>query len=87
MLVRDDHLLISEDSNSDCFTRWKFGLIGRFSSGSQSLPVIKSALSYYWGRQRRFEILQANENAWLILLETEADLLWAMHNGPCPIRI
>lgn len=81
-LVRDNHILISEESNPGCFSKWKFGLVGRFLSGSKPIDVIKAALSYYWGKHRCFEILQAKENAWLLLFENEADLEWALHNGP-----
>lgn len=81
-LVRGNHLLISEESNPGCFSKWKYGLVGRFITGSQPVGVIKAALSFYWGRHRSFEILQASENAWLLLFEKEADMDWAMVNGP-----
>lgn len=84
-LVIGDRLIISEEVGSDCFSRWKFGLVGRFVRGTQPLAVIKAALQFYWGRSRSFEILQANDKAWLILFESENDLLWALHNGPWAI--
>lgn len=85
LLVRDDHLEIDEESSVGCFSRWKFGLVGRFVSGSQPISVIKAALNYYWGRLRNFEILQAREGAWLILFDSESDLVWALSNGPWAI--
>lgn len=84
-LVKGDRLLISEEAGVDCFARWKFGLVGRFVRGTQSLAVIRAALRFYWGKLRAFEVLQANDKAWLILFDSEIDLQWALHNGPWAI--
>lgn len=84
-LVRGDRLCIEEEMGVDCLSRWKFGLVGRFLRGTQPIAVIRAALRFYWGKLRRFEVLQASEGAWLILFESEPDLLWALHHGPWAI--
>lgn len=84
-LVRNDVLVINEESSPECFARWKYGLVGRFITGNQPLGVIKAAIQYYWGRHRRCEIMQANNNAWLFLFEKEADMEWAINSGPWAI--
>lgn len=81
-LVKGDQLEISEETYPDCFQRWKFGLVGRFIKGRLPIATIRTALSFYWGRLRSFDILQANENAWLILFDSEENMMWALHNGP-----
>lgn len=84
-LISNGVVSLAEEVDPSLVSHWQFGLVGRFKSQAQPLDYVRRALSYYFGRTRRFELLPAPEGSFLIILESEDAMDWALNNGPWPI--
>lgn len=84
-LISNGVVSLAEEVDPSLLEHWQFGLVGRFKMKAQPLEFVRRALAYYFGRARRFEILPAPEGSFLIILESEDAMDWALSNGPWPV--